>query len=287
MVNINLELCKIFYEVAQEGNITTAAEKLFISQPAVSQSIKKLEAQLGGILFLRSNKGLTLTEEGKNFFKYVKGAIGLINNATTEFNNFKQLKEGTIKIGVSTTLAKSVLLTPMQEFHQKHPNIRFEIKNELTKNLLIDLDKGNLDFVIINEGDGENNEFEVTVLKEVKNAFLYSPNFFKFDKTYPLLQISQMPLILQNSKANSRKFLDKICLSQNINLVPTMEVVSQELAVELAKIGMGVTFSAIDNCKDLTPILLKNPLPTSKILLVTNKFYSLSFAAQCFIDYLK
>ena len=72
MVDINLELCKVFYIVAEEGNITKASEKLFISQPAVSQSIKKLEEQIGGILFLRSNKGLVLTEEGKNFFKLCK-----------------------------------------------------------------------------------------------------------------------------------------------------------------------------------------------------------------------
>jgi len=286
MINVNLELCKIFYEVAEEKNITKAAEKLFISQPAVSQAIKKLESELGGTLFLRSNKGLTLTEEGKIFLTYVSGAMNLINNATIEFNNFKELKTGTIKIGVSTTLAKAVLLKPMQIFHQKYPNVYFQIVNALTANLLLDLEKGNLDFVIMNEGDGENKSFEVITLKEVESAFLYAPEFFNYNGTYTLEQVSKMPLILQNKKANSQQFLEKICLKQNIVLRPTMEVVSQELCLEIAKVGFGITFAPVEN-SGLEKIKLKEKLPNSKIQLVTNKFYSLSFAAKTFLEELR
>lgn len=284
MVDINLELCKVFYIVAEEGNITKASEKLFISQPAVSQSIKKLEEQIGGILFLRSNKGLVLTEEGKNFLNYVKGALNLINNAKIEFNNFKELKEGIVKIGISTALAKNILLKPLAVFHKKYPNINFNITNELIKNLLLDLEKGNLDFVIMNEGDADNKGFEIVTIKEVENAFLYNADYFDFNKDYTLLEVSQMPLILQKKEANSRQFIDKICLKNNIKLMPKMEVVSQELAVELAKIGLGVAFAPVYEQNNLSSVKLKKALPKSKIQLVTNKFFSLSFAAKNFIE---
>ena len=286
-MDINLELCKIFYVVAEEGNITKASEKLFISQPAVSQSIKKLEEQIGGILFLRSNKGLVLTEEGKIFLNNISGAMHLINNAKIEFNNFKELKEGTIKIGVSTTLAKTVLLKSLEEYHKQYPNITFNITNELTKNLLLDLEKGNLDFVIMNEGDESSKSFEVFNLKELENAFFYNPKYFKFDKAYSLLEVSQMPLILQKKQANSRQFLEKIFLKNNIQLKAKMEVVSQELVLELAKIGLGVAFAPIYEAQDLSTLKLNIALPKSKIQLVTNKFYSLSFAAKSFIEFLK
>ncbi|MGD9901511.1 MAG: LysR substrate-binding domain-containing protein [Spirochaetales bacterium] len=288
MVNINLELCKIFYEVAEEQNVSKAAEKLFISQPAVSQSIKKLEEQIGGTLFLRSNKGLVLTDEGKVFYNYIKGALNLVTNATIEFNNFKELKSGKIKIGTSTTLAKFVLLKPMQAFHKEYPYIKFEIKNDLTKNLLLDLEKGNLDFVIMNEGEGDNASFSVTTLREVTNMFLYSNKYFNYNDTYSLTDIQNMPLILQNKASNSRRFLDDFCLKHNVKLEPTMEVVSQELAVELAKIGFGITFAPeYLKIENLNALKLDKPLPKSKIELVTNKFYSLPFAGKKFLDYLE
>lgn len=99
-MNINLELYRIFYVVAKNKHMTRASEELHISQPAISQSIKKLESDLGGTLFLRSNKGMELTSEGKMFYEYVKGALELINNAEHEFTSFKKLDKGEIKMGV-------------------------------------------------------------------------------------------------------------------------------------------------------------------------------------------
>ena len=90
-MNIDLELYRLFYVVAKNGNMTKASEELHISQPAISQSIKKLENQLDGTLFLRSRKGMELTSEGKMFFDYIKGALNLIENAENEFSSFKDL----------------------------------------------------------------------------------------------------------------------------------------------------------------------------------------------------
>lgn len=109
-MNINLELYRIFYTVAKYNHMTKASEELHISQPAISQAIKKLEDQLGGALFLRSNKGMELTEEGKMFYHYIKNALELIDNAENEFTSFKDLAKGEIKIGCSTTLTKLLLL---------------------------------------------------------------------------------------------------------------------------------------------------------------------------------
>ena len=135
-MNIDLELYKVFYIVAKNKHMTKASEELHISQPAISQSIKKLEDQLGGTLFLRSNKGMELTEEGKMFYEYVKGALELINDAENEFTSFKDLTKGEIKIGCSTTLTKLILMNALKEFHKEYPNININITNNLTSNLL-------------------------------------------------------------------------------------------------------------------------------------------------------
>ena len=91
-MNIDLELYRVFYTVAKNKHMTKASEELHISQPAISQSIKKLEAQLGGTLFIRSNKGMELTSEGKMFYNYIKSALELINNAENELKRLEDLQ---------------------------------------------------------------------------------------------------------------------------------------------------------------------------------------------------
>jgi hypothetical protein len=121
-MNVNLELYRIFYVVAKNKHMTKASKELCISQPAISQSIKKLEDQLGGILFIRSNKGMELTEEGKMFYEYVKGSLELIKTAETNFTHFKDLSKGEIKVGISTSLTKVILLNSLSYWIQSGIN---------------------------------------------------------------------------------------------------------------------------------------------------------------------
>ena len=96
----NLSGYKIFYEVASCGNISKAAKKLYISQPAISKSIVKLEDGLDTKLFHRNSRGVTLTEEGTVLYRYIKDAFDNINNAETELKRMKDFNIGHLQIGV-------------------------------------------------------------------------------------------------------------------------------------------------------------------------------------------
>ena len=289
-MNINLELYRIFYTVAKNKHMTKASEELHISQPAISQSIKKLEDELGGTLFLRSNKGMDLTSEGKMFFEYVKGALELINNAENEFTSFKDLSKGEIKIGVSTTLTKLILLEPLKKFHLDYPNINISITNDLTSNLVNDLKLGKLDFIIFNESNIKESNLELLKLKELKQGFMYNPAFYNDDIT-SFKDLNKYPLILQKTQSNSRKLLDYISLNNNVILKPKMEVVSQDLLTEFVNIGLGIGFVIIDlaNKKfdNLKELHINKKIPNINIYLATNKSISLTFASKTFIKYLK
>ena len=289
-MNIDLELYRLFYIVAKNKNMTKASEELHISQPAISQSIKKLEDQLGGTLFLRSNKGMELTEEGKMFFDYVKGALELINNAETEFTSFKKLTKGEIKIGCSTTLTKIVLLKVIKSFHHDYPNIDIKIINELTSNLIIDLQKGKLDFVIFNESSIKESNVKLEKLLELKQGFLYNPNYYK-DKIETWQDLNKYPLILQNKEANSRKYLDMVALNRGVILKTKMEVVSQSLVNDFINIGLGIGFSIIELAKETYPNLcelkINRDIPNINISIACNKNINLTFASQKFLYYLK
>ena len=289
-MNVDLELYRVFYTVAKHKHMTKASEELHISQPAISQSIKKLEDQLGGTLFLRSNKGMELTEEGKMFYDYVKGALELINNAEHEFTSFKDLDKGEIKIGASTTLTKLVLMDVLKGFHKDYPNININITNDLTSNLINDLKLGKLDFVIFNESNVKETNLNLEKIKELKQGFIYNSDFFN-DNVKTFDDLNKLPLILQKEESNSRKLLDHIALLNNVKLIPKMEVVSQELITEFTNIGLGVGFSIIDlakrNFSNLKELDINKKIPNINIYLATNKNVSLTFASKMFIKYLK
>ena len=289
MMNIDLELYRVFFVVAKHKHMTKASEELHISQPAISQSIKKLEEQLGGTLFLRSNKGMELTEEGKMFYEYVKGALELINNAENEFTSFKNLDKGEIKIGCSTTLTKLVLLDALKRFHPNYPNININITNDLTSNLINDLKLGKLDFVIFNESTIKEGNLNLQKIKELKQGFVYNPLFYK-DEVKSFEDLNNYPLILQKEESNSRKLLDYIALNNNVKLIPKMEVVSQELITEFTNIGLGIGFVIIDlakrNFNDLEELKLNKKIPNINVYLATNKSISLTFASKTFIKYI-
>ncbi len=289
-MNVDLELYRVFYTVAKHKHMTKASEELHISQPAISQSIKKLEDQLGGTLFLRSNKGMELTEEGKMFYEYVKGALELINNAEHEFTSFKDLSKGEIKVGCSTTLTKLILMDALKEFHKDYPNININITNDLTSNLINDLKLGKLDFVIFNESNLKETNVNLERISELKQGFIYNPDYFK-DNITSFAELNNYPLILQKEESNSRKLLDSISLKNNIKLIPRMEVVSQELVTEFTNIGLGVGFSIIDlanrNYHNLKELNINKLIPNINVYLATNKSVSPTFASKTFINYLK
>lgn len=288
-MNVNLELYRIFYVVAKNKHMTRASEELHISQPAISQSIKKLENELGGTLFLRSNKGMEITEEGKMFYEYVKGALELINNAENEFTSYKDLSKGEIKIGCSTTLTKLVLLDTIKEFHKDYPNINIEIKNGLTSDLIQDLKVGKLDFVIFNESNIKEKNVCLKKIKNLKQGFIYNKDYFK-DNNFSFDELNNYPLILQKEESNSRKLLDYIASTYNVSLIPKMEVVSQELITEFVHIGLGVGFCIIDLAKRNYPYLeelsVNKKIPDISVYLATNKSILLTFASKKFIEYL-
>ena len=289
-MNVDLELYRVFYTVAKYNHMTKASEELHISQPAISQSVKKLENQLGGVLFLRSNKGMELTEEGKMFYEYVKGALELINNAENEFTSFKDLSKGEIKIGCSTTLTKLVLMNTLKEFHLAYPNININITNDLTSNLIKDLKVGKLDFVIFNEGNVKEKNLNLEKIVELRQGFIYNPEFYN-DNVNCYEDLNKFPLILQKEESNSRKLLDYVCLNNSVKLIPKMEVVSQELITEFVNSGLGVGFGIIDlakrNYNNLKELNISKKIPNINVYLATNKSVSLTFASKMFINFLK
>ncbi len=291
MINIDIELYKIFYTVASCENITKAAEKLYISQPAVTMSIKKLETELEIKLFVRNKRGVTLTPEGKVLYEYVSKAMENIFLAENKIENFKKLETGNIRIGIGTNLTKFFLVKYLEKFHKIYPKITINLDTSMTKELLKKLEEDKIDIAIIASDDETCKEFNVEYVEEIQDIFVASDEFCELkDRIVTLEELSTFPLLLQSSHSNTRKFIDKIAEKNGIKLSSIMDLASYSLVIEFAKIGMGVglvTKSYVQeelNNKSLFEINVSPKIPKRKILVLTKKNYLPSFSTSKLID---
>ena len=250
-MNTNYEAYKIFCCVAQNGSISKAAEKLLISQPAVTWHLKNLETQLGVTLFIRTKKGVTLTDEGKILFEYVKKGIDSFTRGENVLTNLKNLDSGKIKIGASTTVSKHVLMPYLEKFHELYPNIDIEIVNNLTENLLTELRNGDLDILLLNLPTQESKDLRIQKVLDVQDIFVGNKKYYDLTKgSIKLQELNEYPLLFQKSPSNTRTYLDKFLKTNNITLIPKMEIVSYNLIMEFIKIGFGIGYATKEFIKD-------------------------------------
>ena len=142
---VKLELYRVFKEVAETGNISLAAKNLYISQSAVSQSIKQLETALQARLFARSPRGVSLTWEGQMLYQYVRSALGLLATGEDKLSQAQQLLLGTLTIGASDTVTSFFLTPYLEAFHRQHPGIRLKIVSGRSAKVLSMLKSGAVD----------------------------------------------------------------------------------------------------------------------------------------------
>lgn len=290
-MNINFELYRIFYAVANNENITNAAKELMISQPAISKSIKNLEEQLGGQLFVRTRRGVSLTEEGREFYNYIKQAIEYINSAENKFQDLINLDSGLIRIGISSTLTEKFFLPYLEEFHKLYPKVEIQILTNISSTLFPKLRDGLVDLMIINLPCEDYNGVEIINIKEIHDCFIVNNSYSNIvNKRIKLEELNNFPLILQNKESNTRKFIDDFCLQNNIVLKPNMDLASYKLVVEFTKIGLGIGYATKEYIKDdleskkLFELDIEPSIPSRNIGLAFSKKNLLSFSAKKLID---
>ncbi len=238
-MNINFELYKVFYEVANEKSISKGAEKLMISQPAVTQSIQTLENQLNGKLFIRTPKGVILTNEGQILYDYIKDGMSYFINGTNKFTSLRNLDSGTINIGATTVISEQYLMPYLKEFHDTYPNIVINIVNDLTDNLIKELRNGNIDILIMSTNNNKViKDIEQHNLTKLHDIFVGN-NKYK-DKSYTIEELLKEDILLQKYPSVTRTNFNNYLKDNNLSCIPKMEVVSHTLLTGLTENGFGI-----------------------------------------------
>ena len=287
-MNIDFELYRVFYTVANHKNITKASEELSISQPAISKSIKSLEEQLGGQLFVRTKRGVVLTEEGREFYNYIKQAIEYISNAENKFTELINLETGCIKIGISTTLTKEFLLPYLEEFHRLYPKIDIQIITNMSSELFPKLRNGLIDIIILNLNEKNyGQDINITKCKKITDCFVANKTYSELiNNEISIKELNKYPLILQSKGSNTREFLDDFAKENNTILKPNIELASYSLVVEFAKIGLGIGYVTREYIKkelknhELYEIKLKEKIPSRYIGIATSTNHLPNFSTK-------
>ena len=287
-MDINYELYKVFYHVAVTLSFSEASKQLFISQSAVSQSIKVLEKKLKQPLFIRSTKKVQLTPEGEILLKHIEPAMNLIQKGENQLLEAHTLNGGQLRIGASDTICRYYLVPYLKQFHKEYPNIHIKVINHTSKAL----ENGQTDFIIANYPNSAlAGNLHTRVINEFHDVFVASRQAFDLEgKELTLEELLKYPIMMLDRKSTTSEFLHQIFQKSHLDLVPEIELSSNDLLIDLARIGLGIAFVP-DFCipandKDLFILELSEKLPARQMVVAFNESLPVSQAAKQFMDML-
>lgn len=250
-MNPNLSLYEIFYAAARHGNISRAASELFISQPAVSKSIRKLEESLQTTLFIRNSRGVTLTADGELLYAQVQEAFRSLDLAEQTLYRRHTTGYSTLKIGVSTTLCKYILLPYLQTFIQKHPRIHVTIQCQSSGQTLSLLEDRQIDLGLIGHPQ-KNLSCYYHPLQKIQDTFVCTDSYLAHlpSGNRQAILASAATFLLPDSRNITRHYMDTALKSNGITLSHILEVSTMDLLIEFSRIGLGIACVIREFVKD-------------------------------------
>lgn len=291
-MDINYELYKVFYHVAVSLSFSEASKQLFISQSAVSQSVKVLEKKLNRKLFIRSTKRVSLTPEGEILFKHIQPAMNLIKQGENQLLESGSLGGGQLRIGASDTICRYFLVQHLKQFHQNHPHVHIKVTNRTSIQCAALLEHGQVDCIVVNFPNSALNSTHIfRTIHEFHDVFVANRQYFPLDRQcLSLKELQKKPILMLEHQSTTSEFLLSVFQSLHLDLVPEIELSSNELLIDLARIGLGIAFVP-DFCipkddRDLFVLKIKEELPARQMVAACNEKLPLSQTAKQFMEML-
>lgn len=286
VLNINYEYYKVFYYTAKYKNITQAAKALLSNQPNITRTIKLLEESLGCTLFVRSNRGVTLTPEGEKLYLHISAAFKHIQTGEEELLLEKNLQGGQLSISITEIALHCLMLPVLKNFRKAYPKVRIQLSNSSTPQALYNLKSGLSDIAVITSSSVIDKSVMWKSVKKFNDIAICSKYFSELNgKELTLKELSDYPLITTGKETQSYKFYSEFFLKQGLNFNPEIEASTTDLILPMVKNDLGIGFVPMDfiennNSKDLIILNLEKPIPARTIYIVKNPHYSSSAAAK-------
>ena len=292
-IDISLDLYRIFCCVVQTGSMSLAAKLLYVSQPAVSMAIIRLEERLGKPLLVRSPKGIRPTAEGAVLYEYLNQALSLIRAAEKKYVEMANLQTGEVRIGASDTILTYYLLPFLERFIGQYGNINIKVTNRTTFETINLLKSGQVDVGFVNLPLPVDDNLEVHEFMAVHDCLVAGPKYAKLAETgIDARELNNYPLLLLERESNSRMYIDAYAGGLGIVLKPNIELGSYDLLAKFARINTGIAIAVREftgreaDGITLFEIPLRPEIPARSIGLVKLRGVALSYAANKFAEFL-
>ncbi len=288
---VNLDLYRVFYTVAKCGSLTRAAEELYISQPAVSRSIKQLETQLGVPLFTRTHRGMQLSAQGgEMIFEEVERALNLLNDAENKISAMQTSATGRIRVGASDTIFQYMLADRIVDFHARFPAVKIDLLSGVTPETVEQLKTDKCDVAFVNLPITPDEELKLYGnCMRLNDVFVAGEQYARYKDT--TLSLGEMKdLVLMEKNTVFRNSLDAFFNSHGIEVEPSIEVGSWELMKRLVVSGMGIGIIPREYVQKelengtLFEVKTDIPLPVRAVGMLLKKHVPVSYALHCFVD---
>lgn len=287
----NLDYFKVFYYTAKCGSVTKAAGELFISQPAVSQSIKQLEKSLGVTLFQRAAKGVRLTQEGKLLYSHVERGYAQIEQGVEKLRQMQNLELGEIRIGASDMTLRFYLLPYLEKFHEKYPDIKVIVTNAPTPETLKLLREGRIDFGVVSTPFDWQENVKAVMVREIEDVFVAGRRFLPYkNKMLDFQELEKLPMIFLENNTSTRSYMDRYLAGMGVELQPEFELATSDMIVQFALRSLGVGCVVRDFAKEalesglLFELRFNKMIPKRQLCVVTDSRAALSIASNKLLD---
>lgn len=287
-MSISYDYYRIFYYVAKYGSFSKAAEALFSNQPNLTRTIKQLEDQLGCTLFIRSNKGVVLTEDGEKLFSHISIAMDHIQSGEEGILLKNTLQRGLLSIGASEIALRCYLLPLLNKFRQQYPNIRIKISNVSTPEALEMLENELVDLAMVTTPLNPGKNLDSICVKKFSEVPVCGDGFeslYASTEDIPLSTLNQYPIVSLGTHSSTYEYYQRYFAEQGLSFSPDVEAATADQLVPLISYNLGVGFIPEEFLyyqkeKALHVLPLACALPSREIVLVSNKNAHLSPASR-------
>lgn len=286
-MNISYDYYRVFYYTAKYKNITAAAKALMSNQPNITRTIKLLEEALGCTLFVRSNRGVTLTPEGEKLYLHISAAFEHIQAGEEELSLEKSLQSGILSVSVTEIALHCLMLPVFKQFHKTYPNIRIQLANNTTPQAINALKSGFSDIAVVTSKADADKSLKSIPIKNFRETAVCGGYFSELEnKNVRLKDLLKYPIITTGRQTKSYEFYSRFFLNHGLEFNPDIEASTADLILPMVKNDLGIGFvpvSFVEECADrenLIVIDLYEQIPERTIYLVKNTNRSLPIAAK-------
>ena len=285
---------KVFYYVAKYQNFTKAARVLGSNQPNVTHTMNRLEEQLGCVLFIRSNRGVTLTPEGELLYARVSSAAVQIQEAEEELSASATLEHGSISISATETALNIYLSDKLRAFHEDFPRIRLRISNHSTPQAVQAVRNGEVDFAVVSTPAEAEAPLNIVELESFREILVGGRTFTALaSQTLSLKELSAYPLISLSDESMTRAFYRQFFLEHDAVLRPDTEAATTDQMLTLVRSELGLAFvpepmtrNALKS-REIVQLTLREEIPARSVCLVYDRHRPLNTAARAFRERLQ